>query len=478
MAVADRAATTGAMTIAALMEAAGAAVAEAVCARWSPRKTLVLCGPGNNGGDGLVAARHLLQQGWPVSVVLLGNPEKFTADAARQLSLWQGPVDTFSAALLADAQLVIDAVFGAGLSRPVGGSLRAALELLAQSDLPVCAVDVPSGLDGATGAVLGFAAKADLTVTFFRKKPGHLLLPGRQLCGEVVLAQIGIPDSVLTQVHPATYENHPELWRQGYPWPDVAGHKYQRGHVLVVGGKFMTGAARLSAMAAARVGAGLVTMAAPAPAWAVYASALTSVMVQPFDDAQGLAGLLADTRKNAIVVGPGAGVSGSTREHVLMALATRRAVVLDADAITSFEGAASSLLAAIAGPCVLTPHEGEFARIFDCQGSKLERARFAARQNGAVVLLKGADTVIAAPDGRAIINANGPPDLATGGAGDVLTGLIAGLMAQGLEPFFAAAAAAWLHGEAACLFGSGLIAEDLPALIPRVLRRLKKREFI
>ncbi len=478
MSAADAAAIALGVPGLALMEAAGLAVAEAVCRRWPRRSVLILCGPGNNGGDGFVAARHLSQRGWPVRVVLLGRAEQLSADAAHHASLWTGGVSPFSEALLDDAQLVIDAVFGAGLSRPLGGAVRQVLESVARSGLPVCAVDLPSGLDGATGQVHGFAVKADLTVTFFRKKPGHLLLPGRQLCGEVILADIGIPQAALDPARPPLYENHPELWLPQYPWPDISGHKYQRGHVLIVGGKLMTGAARLSAMGAARAGAGLVTLAAPASAWAVYAGALTSVMVQPFDEAQELASLLADVRKSVIVVGPGAGVSKSTREQVLTALATRRAVVLDADAISSFEKHASTLLAAIAGPCVLTPHEGEFARIFDCQGSKLERARSAAHKSGAVILLKGADTVIAAPDGHAIINANGPPDLATGGTGDVLTGLIAGLAAQGLEPFFAAAAAAWLHGEAARLFGPGLIAEDLPAILPRVLRRLKKSAFV
>jgi len=269
------------------------------------------------------------------------------------------------------------------------------------------------------------------------------------------------------------FENEPALWRDMFPWPRADDHKYARGHVLVVGGEIMTGAARLSAMAAARAGAGLVTVAAPAPVWPVYAAALTSVMVQPLDDASNLNDILADARKNVLVVGPGAGVSEATRQHVLAALDTGRGVVLDADAITSFGPAPQSLFSAIKGPCVLTPHEGEYSRLFSGHGSKLERARQAARQSGAVVLLKGADTVIAAPDGRAVINSNAPPTLATGGTGDVLTGFIAGLMAQGMAPFLAASAGAWLHGEAARQFGPGLISEDLPDMLPRVLRRLK-----
>lgn len=461
-----------------LMEAAGKAVADAVRARWSRQPVAVLCGPGNNGGDGFVAARHLAKLGWPVKVGLLGSVDRLVGDAAYHAALWSGPVEPLSVEMLDGAGLAIDALFGAGLSRPVTGTARAVIQALIARRFAICAVDVPSGLDGRTGAVQGVAAPADVTVTFFRKKPGHLLSPGRRLCGELMLADIGIPVSVLDPSVNGVYENGPELWQGDYPWAHTDGYKYQRGHVVVGGGSIMTGAARLSAMAAARVGAGLVTVAAPASAWAVYAGALTSVMVQSVSDADGsdsFARLLADTRKNAIVVGPGAGVSDLTRKNAMAALATRRNVVLDADALSVFGSDPRALFAAVAGPCVLTPHEGEFARLFSCSGDKLSRARDAAWQSHCVVVLKGADTVIAAPDGRAAINGNAPPELATGGTGDVLSGLIAGLMAQGLEPFPAAAAAVWLHGAAAFLFGPGLIAEDLPDQLPRVLRRLRRR---
>ncbi|NYT60862.1 NAD(P)H-hydrate dehydratase [Alcaligenaceae bacterium] len=474
MAQADQAAIVMGIDSMALMEAAGAAVARAVCARWSKRPVLVLCGPGNNGGDGFVAARYLQGAGWPVSLGLWGEQGTLVGDAARQAALWQGLIEPLSVALLDGAELVIDALFGAGLSRPVAGLPALLIQALVKSAIPVCAIDTPSGVDGASGQVLGVAAAAALTVTFFRKKPGHVLLPGKLLCGDIVLADIGIPVSVLAQVAPATFENDSRLWLAAYPWPRIDAHKYQRGHVVVVGGAVMTGAARLSAMAAARVGAGLVTVAAPAQAWPIYAGALTSIMVSAFDSPSMLADILADHRKNAIVIGPGAGVSDSTKAHVLAALATRRACVLDADAISAFASCPQVLFDAIRGPCVLTPHEGEFGRLFLAQGSKLERARAAARQSGAVLVLKGPDTIIAASDGRAIINGNAPPDLATGGTGDVLAGLIAGLMAQGMKPFLAAAAAVWLHGQAGALFGPGLVSEDLPGLVPRVLRRLKR----
>ena len=473
MSAADEAAIAAGAQGVDLMEAAGLAVAATVRRHWPMGAVAVLCGPGNNGGDGFVAARHLRAWGWPVRLGLLGSVDRLAPDAAHHAGLWGDAIEPFDSALLEGASLVVDALFGAGLSRPIEGPALDMLRDVAGRGLPVCAVDVPSGLDGATGQVLGMAAPARHTVTFFRKKPGHVLLPGRQLCGQITLADIGIPSQVVEGMDEIAFENEPALWRDMFPWPHADDHKYARGHVLVVGGEIMTGAARLSAMAAARAGAGLVTVAAPAPVWPVYATALTSVMVQPLDDASNLNDILADARKNVLVVGPGAGVSEATRQHVLAALDTGRGVVLDADAITSFGPAPQSLFSAIKGPCVLTPHEGEYSRLFSGHGSKLERARQAARQSGAVVLLKGADTVIAAPDGRAVINSNAPPTLATGGTGDVLTGFIAGLMAQGMAPFLAASAGAWLHGEAARQFGPGLISEDLPGMLPRVLRRLK-----
>ncbi|HXZ01390.1 MAG TPA: NAD(P)H-hydrate dehydratase [Stellaceae bacterium] len=477
MAAADRAAIAGGVAGAQLMETAGRSVAETVLARWSPRPVAVLCGPGNNGGDGFVAARHLAAAGWPVRLGLLGERAALTGDAAHHAALWREKVSALDPGLLQGAGLIIDAIFGAGLSRDVDGAARAAIEAMAASGLPVVAVDVPSGVDGASGAVRGAAAPAAVTVTFFRKKPGHLLLPGRALAGEVVLADIGIPARVLATIAPRTHENDPALWLAAYPWPRFETHKYHRGHALILGGRVMTGAARLAARAALRVGAGLVTLAAPESAWPVYAASLTGVIVQPVAAPEALDALLGDVRRNAVLIGPGAGVSDETRGRALAALATRRAVVLDADALTVFADAPETLFAAIAGPCVMTPHEGEFRRLFAISGDKLARARAAARRSGAVMLLKGADTVIAAPDGRAVINANAPPELATAGSGDVLSGLVTGLLAQGLDPFRAACAACWLHGDAAGRFGAGLVAEDIIETLPQTLRRLKEMDL-
>jgi len=475
MGVADRAAEARGVDGFAMMEAAGGAVAVAVGERWPMRPVSVLCGPGNNGGDGFVAARHLSAAGWPVTLTLLGAREGLTGEAAHAASLWKGTIAPFSFECLDRAGIVIDALFGAGLSRPLDGMAFSLVEALKARRIPTCAIDVPSGLDGATGAVLGAAAPADLTVTFFRKKPGHLLYPGRGLCGDIVVAEIGTPASTLEDIAPNTWENGPSLWLAGYPWPDPESYKYKRGEVLVLGGEAITGASRMTAQAASRAGAGMVTLAAPARVWSIYATSLINAIVHAFDGLPEFESLLADTRRNVIAIGPGAGVGSSTRQFVLAALATKRATVLDADALTSFAEAPQDLFRAIAGPCALTPHEGEFKRLFHFEGDKLQRTRNAAKQCNAVVLLKGPDTVIAAPDGRAIINSNAPAQLATGGSGDVLTGFVAGLLAQGMAPFEAAAAAVWLHGAAAGEFGLGLVAEDLPEALPRVLQKLKHR---
>jgi NAD(P)H-hydrate epimerase len=456
-----------------LMENAGRAVTETVLRRFTPRPTLVLCGPGNNGGDGFVVARRLAERGWPVTLALLGDKSKLKGDAALMAARWAGDVKPAAADLLAGAELVVDGLFGAGLARDLDDAALDLVRGATERGLPVVAIDVPSGLDGDTGEVRGAAFQAAVTVTFFRRKPGHLLLPGRLLCGETVVADIGIPAAALDEIAPRLAVNEPSLWRAVFPSPAANGHKYSRGHALVVsGGYAATGAARLAARAALRVGAGLVTMASPPSAVAAHAAQLTAVMIAPIPDDAAWAAQLADPRKNAVLLGPGNGVAPETRSRVLAALAARKAVVLDADALTVFKDAPQDLFGAIAAPCILTPHEGEFGRLFDPTGSRLERARTAARQSNAVVVLKGPDTVIAAPDGRAAVNANAPPTLATAGSGDVLAGLCAGLLAQQMPPFEAACAAVWLHGEAAAAFGPGLIAEDLPDLVPVALRKL------
>ena len=485
---ADALAVAGGVPAERLMEAAGKAVAEAVMARWSSRPTIVLAGPGNNGGDGFVAARYLAAAGWPVRVALLGSRAALKGEAALNAERWSGELVSLSVAALDGSALVIDALFGAGLTRPLGGAAREVVAVLSNRRLPCIAVDIPSGIHGDSGQILGesdagIAPKAQLTVTFFRKKPAHLLLPSRIYCGEVVVADIGIPAAVVEQIAPKTWENAPVLWRKLMPWPQPSDHKFSRGYLVVCGGGVMTGAARLAARAGQRAGAGIVTLAVPPEAFAIYAGAMQSVLVRPIEDDYSFNELLSDPRVTSVVIGPGNGVLPRTRAHVLAVLEAGKACVVDADALTVFSEpphGPSDLFQAIkacGGSCVMTPHEGEFARLFAKSGligdNKRESAMQAARLSGAIVVFKGYDTVVAAPDGRVVINGNAPASLATAGSGDVLAGLIGGLLAQGMASFEAACAAVWLQGAAATAFGPGLIAEDVIDGLPATLQTLR-----
>jgi hydroxyethylthiazole kinase-like uncharacterized protein yjeF len=464
-----------------LMHRAGAAVAAEILERFPGIATVhVLCGPGNNGGDGYVVARLLAEAGMDVRVWSLAAPKpgKDAALAAGECPMPPQPLAGFRAAA---SEVVVDALFGAGLSKPVTGAATDAIAGIARSGARMVAVALPSGISGASGGVPGVAPRADLTVTFFRMKPGHLLYPGRDYCGETVVADIGIRDDVLEKVRSSAYENAPKLWQDALPFPGVETHKYKRGHACVFsGGPSATGAARLAAMAAARIGAGAVTVLSPAAAMLVNASHLTAIMLAKMDDAAALGEFIKARKPNAFVLGPGFGVGEKAQELALAVLehGDCGGLVLDADGITSFRDAPASLFITAgsghAPPLVLTPHEGEFARLFpglagDATLSKLDKARRAAERSHAVIVYKGPDTVIAAPDGRAAINANGTPFLATAGSGDVLAGMTAGLLAQGMPAFEAACAAVWMHAEAGSRFGAVLIAEDLPGLLPEVL---------
>jgi ADP-dependent NAD(P)H-hydrate dehydratase / NAD(P)H-hydrate epimerase len=467
----------------ALMLSAGQAVAEAAMDLVEEGPILVVAGRGNNGGDGFVAAAELAARGREVSVILLCERDSLQGDAASAAKGWKYPVLPFNPQAIGRPALIIDALFGAGLNRAVKGEPHDMIEAINTNGAPVLAVDLPSGINGTTGAVMGVAIHATETVTFFRRKPAHLLLPGRIHCGRVRVADIGIDARVLAEIQPQTFENIPEFWRKLFPVPRIDAHKYARGHTIVVSGDIAaTGAARMSARGSLRAGAGLVTLASPRDALAVNASALTAVMVRAIDTAVEFAELLTDKRLDTCVIGPGAGLGQRTRDFVLTALSAKRGLVLDADALTSFAEAPDRLFEAIKAShdpqVVLTPHEGEFPRLFSDMSnkhpfrSKLERVRVAAERSGAVVLLKGPDTVVASPEGRATIAANAPPWLATAGAGDVLSGMIAGLLAQGVPAFEAASIGVWMHGEAAREAGPGLIAEDLPEVLPAVFRHL------
>ncbi len=444
-----------------LIANAGRAVCDEVRGQWSPCEVLVLAGPGNNGADGREAARFLRGEGWPVVVWDYASDEDVRLD---------------------DAELIIDSLFGAGLSRPLDAKLQNLVERVNASGKPVVSVDIPTGIDGNTGLACPVAIKADRTVTFFRQKPGHVLYPGREQCGGIVCCDIGIKDEVLGAIDgPAFFENEPSLWLDVYPRRRAQAHKYQYGHAIAVsGGMCSTGACRLAAMAALRAGAGLVTVASRRSALMVNAGHLTEVMVSAVDTPEELLQLAQDERRNAIVIGPGLGLGERQRDLVLAALTTHAAVILDADALTLFKDDPDLLFKEIIkrkAAVVMTPHEGEFKRLFgdwrQSHGSKLQAAAAASKRSGATIVYKGPDTIIAAPDGPAVVNTNAPPYLAVAGSGDVLAGIITGLIAQHMPAHKAACAGVWLHGQAGQKLGAGLLAGELQSVLPEIVAGLQ-----
>lgn len=457
------------------MDAAGAAAASLITRMMEKRPVTILCGPGNNGGDGFVIARKLKEAGWTVRVGLLGDRTYLAGDAQLMSNLYDGSVEVLSPRLLEGAGLVVDALFGTGLSRPIEGAALDVINAANAYPAPRIAIDIPSGVNADTGEILGAAVQASATITFISKKPGHLLFPGRAKSGSVHIADIGVKDEWVAGAHPKSFENHPMLWAPLWRRPGFSTHKYERGHAAIVsGGRYKTGAARLSAISALRVGAGLVTLLSPPEASAENAAQLTAVMLRECDGPNEIAGALADKRFTAALIGPGAGVGEATRNAVFSILGAQASAVLDADAISSFADRRQELFEKLRTDDVITPHAGEFARLFPALANapRIDAARAAASEANAVLVLKGADTIIARSDGRVIINANAPYDLATAGSGDVLAGMICGMRAQGLGGFEAAAGAVWLHGAAGQAVGPGLIAEDLPGAIPHVLRAL------
>lgn len=464
-----------------LMEAAGRAVADIVVDYVGTPlevggEVVVLCGPGNNGGDGYVIARHLDEWGYPVRVLTHPDPSALSSDARKMSARWRGPSEPLGERPINGAAVIIDSLFGTGLNKPIEGELAGVIEDANNTDAFKLAVDIPSGLDALTGNPLGPCFQADATVTFFHKKAGQLVAPGRFYCGgadHVHVADIGIPDAALEDITPTHFANEPGLWSHAYPFQGPASHKYDRGHLLVLGGKEPTlGASRLASIAALRAGAGLVTLAASSETYPIQAGALDDIMVRRFDSAFGFIGIMSDPKINTVLLGPGAGVGEKTAELVMQATMKERHMVLDADALTSLVGRMDVLANAANCEIVLTPHEGEFARLFPEQDYKADRiaaVRAAAAKSGCTVVLKGVSTIVASTDGRVSIASNAPSWLSVGGTGDVLSGMIGSLMAQGMPAFEAASAAVWMHGEAGMKAGRGLIASDLIKQITHVL---------
>ena len=460
------------------MRRAGFAVADAIIARW-PASTAgqvhVLCGPGNNGGDGFIVAETLRTAGYQVTIHAVRARSDYAGDAARAAASWQGDVRKPDPGLLGALEgpaIVVDALFGIGLDRALEGEVADLIEAVNASSALVIAVDIASGVQADDGRIMGVAIDADLTVTFGWRKCGHLLQPGAAKCGEVLVADVGFTAADLSAAEAACSLNAPALWASTYPTPGPTDHKYQRGHAIIVGGGVMTGAARLAARAARRVGIGLLTLAVAPEAWAIYAGDQPGAIVRPVGDLSAFAAIAGDDRVSALLVGSGLEPDGDTRDLVRTCIAEGRPTVIDGGGLTVLAG--TDILSAGHAEIVLTPHEGEFGRLFPdlvAHASKIDRGLEAARRTGCVVVLKGSDTVIAAPDGGSIVSGGAPATLATAGSGDVLAGIITGLLGLRLPAFQAAAMGVWLHAQAAEGFGSGLIAEDLPDRLPAALAK-------
>ncbi len=471
---AEQRAVEAGISLWALMLKAGQACADVLHAEFPEGRVVVLAGPGNNGGDAFVAAQRLRDLGRNVWLYDLAPKADRTPEGVNALNALTGPRQPLEDMRLSADDIVLDGLFGAGLARPLAGEAAFAAEQVNASGARVVSIDVPSGVNGDTGAIPGPAMRADVTVTFCAKKPAHVLQPAASLCGDVIPAEIGF-GRFISDIESGLHENAPALWSHNLRWPEATSHKHQRGRLAVVsGGLANTGAARLAAQAGLRIGAGLVTLLCPSGALIVVASSVTAVMASSFASADDL--VVQTERSSAIVIGPAAGVSDTTRVHVEALARAGRSLVLDADALTVFAGRPDQLRAILSAPTILTPHTGEFERLFPgllaTSTNKIEAVRKAAKTVNAVVLLKGADTIIAAPDGCAVVNTHASPFLATAGAGDVLAGVIGGLLAQGLAPFYAASAGAWLHGDAGLRAGPGLTAEDLDATLRDALRAL------
>ncbi len=474
---ADRLAIESGISGLELMENAGQGIAAHIEEGWDACSVLILCGPGNNGGDGYVVARALSEAGWPVAVHTFGDPEKLSGDAKMMFELYLGDTFPLSEIDLSGTELVVDALFGAGFKGELPDEIRNLFLEIKNKEIPFVAVDVPSGVNGSSGEICPGTIEANLTVSFFRPKIGHLLYPARSYIGALDIVDIGIPEEVLDTIDVRISDNDPDLWLDNMPKYLASDHKYSRGHAAIVGGGMSsTGAARISARAALRAGAGAVTVVSPPSALMIYSQAQEAVMVKSVEDDLQFSDWLKEKRINTVLVGPGNGIKERTRTFVEMSLKLDCSVILDADALTVFKDDPDKLFGLIKnknkGQVVITPHEAEFVRLFDLSGSNLERCQQASTLSGAIVLLKGATTVIADPDGQAVMNTIAPPWLATAGSGDALAGIIAGLAASTIDLYKATCAAVWIHSEAANEFGPGLIAEDIETIIPRVLSNI------
>ena len=465
-----------------LMENAGNASFQVIVDRIIPdlsnfnNRITVLCGPGNNGGDGFVIAKKLIEKNFDVKVCSPFNKNSFNSTALEKLEISNFDLLEVSQDLFKNSDLIIDALFGIGLNRDIDKKLIDLIDLINKEKNYVVSIDIPSGLVTDTGEKKPTSINADHTITFQSPKPCHFLLPGKINTGELSVVDIGVPEQIFEGVKKSSniFLNTSDLWKNYFPWPKEYDHKYSRGHLLVQSGdQFSTGASRLASLSALRIGAGVVTLASSDEAALINASHLTSVMVKNISNISNFINFAKNRKVTSLLIGPGCGVTDYTKKLSLNVIELGLPVVLDADALSVFKNDPDELFSSIKkynDRVILTPHEGEFNRIFkDRKGSKLSAASDAAKLSGATIIYKGNDTVISNPDGLLAISDKSSPFLATAGSGDILAGICAGLLSQGMNSFFAACAGQWFHKKIGEIPRPGMIADDMPAIIENFL---------
>jgi len=462
------------------MERAGHEVFKLIENNFTKKQSvIVLCGPGNNGGDGFVVARYLMEEGYKVKVYTFANKDNYIGDALEALKNFKGVIKALSFFNLEKKALIVDALFGIGLKRKIKGRLKKIFQQIKKSNNPVVSVDIPSGISSSDGKILGSAIKATFTVTFHRKKAGHVLGDGKEFSGKLSVVDIGFSNKKMKNRY---IENSPHLWVKYFPWKKISGHKYSRGRVVVHGGqKEFTGATILSAQAALRTGTGSVKIICSKNTLQIYSLKFPSVLKTEINNIYQLEKFLKKEKITSILIGPGAGSNKKVKEIVKLILRKVKYAVIDADALTCFKNDLKSLYNLLDKNKIITPHLGEFHRIFPTIKKKLnnvDKVLIATKLTKSNIVLKGSSTIIISYDKKIIINDHSSSELAVIGSGDVLSGLIVSLVGdKKMSPFLAGCAATWIHGDIAKKYGKGLIAEDIVKGIPAALKRLKHGKF-
>ncbi|MBT3940232.1 MAG: NAD(P)H-hydrate dehydratase [Pelagibacterales bacterium] len=460
-----------------LMEKAGKLAAKNIDSLYTKRKTLILCGIGGNGGDGFIIAQELANKGWDIVTTIVGDQKVIKGDALKALNKLKLKLLNFNDINLDKTKLFIDAIYGIGLSRKINKKECIILNTINNHTAPIIAIDIPSGVDCNNGQILGFAPFCDLTITFSTLKAGHILLPGSEKINKIKVVDIGISKDIINKIEPNIKINNKNQWVKEINWPKIDDHKYSRGYSLVVGGsKKMTGASRLAAISAQRAGSGIVALASEKEAEEIYFISLTSQLVKSYKNIKEYNAIINESRIDSIVIGPGLDTGNKSILRIKSALKTNKRIVLDAGAISCFKDKLGILIKALSGKdAIITPHEGELKSILpNLSGSLISKALKAAKILDTIVVLKGATTVIASPNNEALVNPAGAKWLSTAGSGDVLAGIIGGLLSNKMKTYYAAAYGVWLHSEAGKYLGAGLIAEDIPKTLTKILKKIEK----